>query len=71
MMIGGGGSFDPNKMAKEAQSLGSYQAVTLRQELAGAIARLEEQIAVKRELLNLLTANPAIEQFMDLARKSQ
>jgi hypothetical protein len=43
--------------------------VTIRVELQLHIKHLEEQLEVKKQLLSLLDANPAIEQFMDLSRR--
>lgn len=42
--------------------------VTIRQELIGTIKGLEERIANKKAMLELLDRNPDIEKFMDLSR---
>lgn len=48
---------------------GPGRPVTIRVELLQSIKYLEEQLEVKKQLLQLLDANPAIEQFMDLSRR--
>jgi hypothetical protein len=48
---------------------GLGKPIKIRVELQQQIKYFEEQLEVKRQLLKLLDANPAIEQFMDLSRR--
>jgi len=46
----------------------SMKMVSIRKELELGIAEMEKNLQVKKEMLELLNENPAIEKFMNLSR---
>jgi len=46
----------------------SMKLVSIRKELELGITEMEKNLQVKKEMLELLNENPAIEKFMNLSR---